>query len=122
MEISPLHKGVKASDLPLDHLAHNSHVSEEQKIHEVCGQFEAVLLRQILDQARKPLFQSHSTLNSSVNAIYHDMTTAQLAESISKSGSFGLARNLEYQFTRQLAMKTTQDPMTGQISNLASLP
>jgi Rod binding domain-containing protein len=122
MEIAPLHKEIKTSGLPLERLTQNSRVSEEQKIHEVCGQFEAVLLRQILEKAQKPLFPSHSALNSSVNSIYQDMTTAQLADSISKAGSFGLARNLEEQFARQLAKKTAQDLTTGQSSNLASLP
>ena len=122
MEIAALHKEIKPSGLPLDQPARNSRVSEEQKIHETCGQFEAVLLRQILAKAQKPLFQSHCTLNSSVNTIYQDMTIAQLADSLSKAGSLGLARNLEEQLARQLAKKTAQDPMTGQISKAASLP
>jgi len=122
MEIASLHKEIKTSGLPLERLTQNSRISEEQKIHEVCGQFEAVLLRQILEKAQKPLFPSHCTLNSSVNTIYQDMTTAQLADGISKSGSLGLARNLEGQFIRQLAKKNTQDPATGHVSNLVSLP
>ena len=121
MEISPLHNGIKAGDLPLERLTQNLHLSEEQKIHEVCGQFEAVLLRQILSKARTPLFPSHCTLDSSVNSIYRDMSTAQLADSISKSGSFGLARNLEVQLTRQLAKKTAQGQGPAQVPNSLSL-
>ena len=43
------------------------------------------------------------TDDSAVGGIYKDMVTAQLAESISKSGSFGLAQSLQAELTRQIS-------------------
>lgn len=80
-------------------IADNRALSERQKIAEASRQFEAVLLRQILGEARKPVFESKLTSKSAVNAIYDDMVTAQLADSISQSGEFGLARTLAVQLT-----------------------
>ena len=48
MEISPLNREVRASELPLERLAGSKEVSQKEKIAEVSRQFEAVLLRQIL--------------------------------------------------------------------------
>src|SRR5438874_736371 len=111
MQIPPLPNRIKASDLPPDQMIQNPHLSEEEKIHEVSRQFEAVLLRQILQNAQKPVFPTTCALNSSVSGIYQDMTNAQLAESISKSGAFGLARTLEEQLTRQLSTRTDAAPV-----------
>jgi Rod binding domain-containing protein len=61
-----------------------------------------LLLRQILHDAQKNVIPSRNGADSSVNGIYQDLSTAQLADSISKSGGFGLARNLEKQLSRQL--------------------
>jgi Rod binding domain-containing protein len=123
MEVSPLQNRSKEIDLPLDRLSHNPNVSEAEKLHEVGRQFEAVLLRQILQSAQKPLFPSQCALNSSVNSIYQDMTTTQLAESISQSGSFGLARSLETQLTAQLAARTAADePSAGQNTQINPHP
>jgi Rod binding domain-containing protein len=58
-----------------------------------------------LQDAQKTVIPSRYGADSSVNSIYHDLSTAQLADSISKSGSFGLARNLEKQLSRQLLLK-----------------
>ncbi|MEO8426472.1 MAG: rod-binding protein [Verrucomicrobiota bacterium] len=105
MQIPSIEKGVQASELPLDHLAQNPKLSENQKVHEVSRQFEALLLRQILHDAQKTVIPSRYGGNSSVNSIYQDLSTAQLADSISKSGGFGLAGNLEKQLGRQLLIK-----------------
>src|SRR5438309_926554 len=102
MQIPSLEKGVDASQLPLDQLAQNPKLSEQQKVSEVSRQFEALLLRQILHDAQKTVIASRYGADSSVNGIYQDLSTAQLADSISKSGGFGLARNLEKQLSRQL--------------------
>ena len=105
MQIPSIEKGVQASDLPLDQLAQNPKLSEQQKVGEVSRQFEALLLRHILQDAQKTVISSHKGSDSSVNSIYQDLSTAQLADCISKSGGFGLARNLEKQLSRQLLTK-----------------
>jgi peptidoglycan hydrolase FlgJ len=118
MKIPLIEKGVQASELPLDQLAQNPHLSEKQKVSEVSRQFEAMLLRQILHDAQKTVIPSRYGGDSSVNSIYQDLSTAQLADSISKSGGFGLARNLEKQLSRQLLIKDSAPATsTGEKSN-----
>ena len=102
MEISALHTDLKAPDVPLERLAGNRSLSEEQKVAEASRQFEAILLRQILESTQKTVIPSEFSDNSTASGIYRDMITAQLADDISKSGTFGLARTLEHQLQRQV--------------------
>jgi Rod binding domain-containing protein len=102
MNVPALQPRVNAADLPLDRLAGNTRVTDEQKIAELSRQFEAVLLRQILSEAQKPVFKSKFTDNSVTSGIYQDMATTQLADAISRSGDFGLADSLNTQLSRQL--------------------
>ena len=101
MDVQPLQPSVKAADLPIEQLAANPHVSDRDKVAETCRQFEAVLLRQILGEARKPVISSGDD-QSNISSIYNDMITNQLADSISRSGTFGLAKSLEAQLVRQV--------------------
>jgi Rod binding domain-containing protein len=102
MEISATTAHVKAADLPLDRLLTNSQLSEQDKVGELSRQFEAVLLRKILADAQKTVFHSKYTDESTASGIYRDMITNQLADNISKSGTFGLAQSLNSQLTHQL--------------------
>ena len=110
MNISPLTLSpaahVQAADLPLEHLAKNQQLTEEEKVGELSRQFEAVLLRQILKDVKKSVIKSTLTPEASGSDIYNDMVTNQLAEGISKSGSFGFAKNLERDLLRQTIGKT----------------
>jgi Rod binding domain-containing protein len=101
MNVASLLHTPKAEELPLEKLAANKSLSEAEKVGEVSRQFESVLLRQILGQARKTIFNSKMNQDSMTSGIYQDMVTSQLADSISRSGSFGLARSLESQLARQ---------------------
>ncbi len=102
MEIASLDRSVRASELPLERLAANKEISKEEKIGEVSRQFEAVLLRQILGQAQKPLFKnSLFGGGGTTNAIYQDMITQQLADRISQGGTFGFAKVLQKQLTAE---------------------
>jgi peptidoglycan hydrolase FlgJ len=92
---------VQASEIPLEQLAANDQVPESDKIKEICRQFEAVLLREILRNAQKTVIASELTEESSAGDIYKDMVTEQMADQISRSGGFGLARSLETEFARQ---------------------
>ncbi|HEY2953518.1 MAG TPA: rod-binding protein [Verrucomicrobiae bacterium] len=107
MEISPLPRTMRVDDLPLEQLAHNSKLSETEKIGELSRQFEAVLLRQILGEAQKTVIKSSLTDESATRGIYQDMISNQLADTISKTGSFGLARSLQAELTRQLVKPKT---------------
>lgn len=105
MNVLPLQAPLKAESIPLEKLDSNPHLSEAEKIAEVSRQFEAVLLRQILAQARKTVFDSEFNADSTTKGIYQDMINYQLAESISRTGTLGLARGLEEQFARQSAAR-----------------
>lgn len=99
MHISPLSHAPCAADLPLERLAASAHLAEADKVREVCRQFEAVLLRHILAEGRKTVFRSKFNADSVPSGIYQDLVNAQLADSISRSGALGLARELEAQLS-----------------------
>lgn len=102
MEISALHSHVKASELPIEKLACNPNVTDADKVGQACRQFEAVFLRQILQEARKTVISSSSSHDSTISGIYGDMINNQLADGISRSGAFGLAKSLQNQLVHQV--------------------
>jgi Rod binding domain-containing protein len=101
---------IKAADVPLNDLAANPHISDSEKVAEVSRQFEAVLLRQILQEARKSSVAPSSPADASVSGIYDDMINNQLADSISRSGSFGLARSLQRELAHQVLPNASPAP------------
>jgi len=104
MEISPLlSSNMHTAGLTPEQVASNSNLSEKEKVGQLSQQFEALLLRQILNEGFKTVIKSNLTDNSVVGGIYQDMVTNQMAESISQSGDFGLAKSLEKEMSRQLA-------------------
>lgn len=109
MNIAPVQNN-SASDVPIEQLAHNHAMSDQQKVAEVSRQFEALLLRQIFQETQKTVIQSKYSDNSTTAGIYHDMVTKQLADSISKSGTLGLAQSLQRQLTRQICPALTAGP------------
>jgi Rod binding domain-containing protein len=100
MDVSAIQRSVQAADVPMEQLAGNSHLSEEQKIAEATRQFEAILLRQILENTQKTVIKSKYSDESTAAGIYRDLVTSQLADSISKSGDLGLGKKLQEQFTQ----------------------
>src|SRR5882724_10884713 len=110
MDISALQPRIKASELPFEQLAANKNVPEREKVTEACRQFEAVLLRQILAEARKPMPGTPTEEDATSSGIYDDMINNQLADQISKSGSFGLARSLQNQLAHQILPKSGSAP------------
>jgi Rod binding domain-containing protein len=95
------HAKVNPADIPLEKLSTSKALTEEQKTSEMTRQFEAVLLRQILNDAQKPAFKSKYASNGVSSAIYQDMMVNQLADGISSSRTVGLAQELEKQVSRQ---------------------
>ena len=96
---------VNASAIPFENLAGNPNVSSSDKVKEACRQFEAVLLRQILGEARKTVIHSSSDDNSNEAGIYNDMINNQMADSMSRSGGLGLAKSIETQLVHQVLPK-----------------
>lgn len=103
MELTALQSRVNATNLPLDQLADNRSLTETQKVAEAGRQFEAVLLRQILGEAMKPVFKSEFTGQSAQAGIYQDMIVNQMADNLTRSGGVGLAANLGRDLSRQLS-------------------
>lgn len=102
MDISALQSRINPADVPLEKLAANPNVSDKDKVAEACRQFEAVLLRQILSATRKTVIASSETPDSNTTGIYNDMVNNQLADKISQSGEFGLAKSLQAQLVHQV--------------------
>jgi len=98
MNVSNTQPKVQAAQVPLEMLAGNPNISDADKVGEVARQFEAVLLRQILQEARK----SDSSDDKMASGVYDDMVNNQLADTISRSGDFGLAKSLKTQLTHQV--------------------
>ena len=120
MEIQPfLSRAINPDAMPLDRLASSKLLSEEEKVAGVSRHFEAILLRQFLTEAYKPVLNPEGGGNNSINEIYKDMMVESLAESISKSGNFGLAQAFQSQMVHpkkagsETETKTDQD--TGSI-------
>jgi Rod binding domain-containing protein len=88
--------------MPLEQLAKDPTVSEKEKVKVVSQQFESFLLRSFLTEARKPMFPGGALAGSASQQMYHDTVTSQLADTISRSGSFGLGTMLQAQMERQL--------------------
>jgi Rod binding domain-containing protein len=100
MEISSIQRHVTASSLPLDRLAASTQIPQEEKVGEVCRQFESIFVKEFLSEAQKVTLDKQSQTAGS--DIYRDMVTTQMADGISRSGGFGLANALKTQLSRQL--------------------
>jgi Rod binding domain-containing protein len=118
MNVSPLNPHVVASDIAPERLAKNPKLTEQQKIAEASRQFESILLKQILESSQKTVIKSKLSNDSTASSIYHDMVTTRLADSISKSGSFGLSKTFEQQLNRPHGPRPNGLP---QKENLAGL-
>jgi Rod binding domain-containing protein len=103
MNIPALKPHIDASEIAPERLAGNPQLTDRQKIAEASRQFESILLKQILEGSQKTVIKSKFSDDSTASGIYHDMITTQLADSISKSGSFGLAKTFEQQLDRPTA-------------------
>ena len=99
MNINSIQPKIDASRVPLESLAGNKQLTEDQKIGEASQQFEAILLRQFLSESQKPVIKSSFTDESTAAGIYQDFITNQMADSLSKSGGIGLAKTFEHQLT-----------------------
>src|ERR1700743_994701 len=109
MNIAPIQSATDASKIPLEDLAANKHLTEQQKVAEASRQFEAIMLRQILSESQKPVITSEFTDNSTASGIYQDYITNTLADSMSKSGTLGLSKVFEQQLSHPAAKTAVLD-------------
>ncbi|HEY1790564.1 MAG TPA: rod-binding protein [Verrucomicrobiae bacterium] len=101
MNIPPLSSsaGVDTSNIPVEDLAGNKHLTKQQKIHEASRQFEAIMLQQIMSEMQKPVINSEFTDDSTAAGIYQDYMTNALSQSMSKNDSLGFAKIFEEQLS-----------------------
>ncbi len=99
MEIQSFSRHISATELPLEQLAANNQLSEEDKIAGMSRHFEAILLRQFLTEAQKPILNPKGGMTGAANDIYKDMIVNVLGDEISKSGDFGLAKFFQAQMS-----------------------
>src|SRR5271163_2074466 len=115
MNILATHPRLEASQVPLESLAKNPNVSDADKVAEVARQFEAVLIRQILQDVRKPLL-APAEGDATASGVYGDMINNQMADSITKSGGFGLAKSLVAELSHQVLPQSSTPVGTGRSS------
>lgn len=106
MNITPIQSSsVDTSNIPVEDLAGDKNLTKQQKIHEASRQFESIMLQQILSEMQKPVITSEFTDDSTASGIYQDYVTNALAQSMSKSGSFGFAKIFEQQLSPHTAIE-----------------
>jgi peptidoglycan hydrolase FlgJ len=115
MNILATHPRLEASQVPLETLAKDPNVSNADKVAEVARQFEAVLIRQILQDVRKPLL-APAEGDATASGIYGDMINNQMADSITKSGGFGLAKSLVSELSHQVLPQVSTPVEAGRAS------
>lgn len=74
-----------------------SKVPEAAKVAEVSRQFEAVMLRQVLEQSLSPVFKGMFDQTGAAHEMYRYFQADTLADAISSGGGFGLSPILESQ-------------------------
>jgi len=101
--MNPAISGVASANAsrPAEDVGRSATMSSGEKVAELSRQFEALLLRQMLKEARKPMLGDTLTGKSSISKIYDDMVTDRLADSIASSGDVGLGTSLQAQLMRQ---------------------
>ena len=99
MNISPVQSTAENPNVPIEDLAGNKHLTQQQKIHEASREFESIMLQQILSEMQKPVITSEFTDDSTAAGIYQDYISNALAEGMSKSDSFGFAKIFEQQLS-----------------------
>jgi Rod binding domain-containing protein len=113
---------IATANLTMEQLASNTQLNEKEKVGELSRQFEAVLLRQILAEGQKTVFKSKYNQDTTTSGIYQDMITNQMADGISRSGSFGLAHSLERELGRQIFQKDAGTGTAVAAPSLGTIP
>jgi Rod binding domain-containing protein len=102
MNIGALQSGFRPGELSLEQVSTSSVISEQEKVAELARQFEGVMVRQMLREARQPMLESAPEGGSSDTRAYDDMVTDRMAEAITRGGGFGVASSLQAQLLRQI--------------------
>jgi Rod binding domain-containing protein len=77
------------------------------KLAKACGQFEGMLVRQILQQGLKPLLATPPGSGDSSSDVYSYFVTDALANSVTAKRGIGIAAMLQSQLTHHLHHTTS---------------
>lgn len=91
----------QADNVDLAQVASNSQLSDDEKLKVAARQFEAMLARQILKDAYKPILANGLEMNGVSAEIYRDMIVRQLGDSVGKTGAFGISTALQGQLAAE---------------------
>ncbi len=110
-DISLIHVGEKEALLKSGAA---SKAEDPEKLKEVSEQFEAILIRQYLSEAMKPMFEGSMMGNDSGAHMYQYMITDAMATELSNNSTFGVASMLQMQLTApdNTNLKDTLNPKT----------
>lgn len=89
----------------LNNLRLQARENPDQAVHEVAAQFEAIFVGMML-KAMRAATPADGMFNSDRMEAYQDMFDKQLALDLSAKGGFGLARIIEQQISRGLALRS----------------
>ena len=97
----------QADHMDLARIASNTKLSKSEKLLVAARHFEAMLARQILRDAYKPILGDGVGMSGGVSSeIYRDMSVKQLGDAIGKSGAFGIASALHSQLATEQTVKS----------------
>jgi Rod binding domain-containing protein len=102
MNIGAFQPGLRPAELTLEQVSTSSVISEQEKVAELARQFEGVMVKQMLREARQPMLDAAPEGGTSETRAYDEMVTDKMAEAITRGGGFGVASSLQAQLLRQM--------------------
>lgn len=100
---------VNPAHLTPEQIADSPVLSERDKLSEMSRQFEAVLLRQILTEAHKPVFKSSMSLGSAASSVHQDLLISEMAKQMTQGPGTGLATQLTRDLGRQFKSEASTE-------------
>jgi Rod binding domain-containing protein len=108
MDISNTDKGYVGMDTSmLMEMAHSKHATQQQKNAAVSQQFEAVLVKQFLKEALKPMIKGVFSDDGNANRMYRHFFTDAISESVASGGGFGVSNILQQQLSQNDTKEST---------------
>mgnify|MGYP001344289873 FL=1 len=84
-------------------MAHSKNISQKQKYAAVSQQFEAVLVKQFLKEALKPMFEGVFNEDAGAHRMYRHFFTDAISESVAQGGGFGVSNILQQQLNQKIS-------------------
>ena len=108
MDISNTDKAYVGMDTSmLMEMAHSKHATQQQKNAAVSQQLEAVLVKQFLKEALKPMIKGVFSDDGNANRMYRHFFTDAISESVASGGGFGVSNILQQQLSQNDTIEST---------------